>query len=86
MAGEATSIRSTRWTLSYIPALLLFMAGLGLLTAGALEWIYADRIWPGVFIGGVDVGGLTEAEARARWEATLPDPRRPPFHPPGAGI
>ncbi|WP_322800898.1 VanW family protein [Thermoflexus sp.] len=86
MAGEATSIRSTRWTLSYIPALLLFMAGLGLLTAGALEWIYADRIWPGVFIGGVDVGGLTEAEARARWEATLPDPRRPLFTLRGPGF
>ncbi len=78
MAGEATPIRSTRWTLSiYIPAFLFLMAGLGLLTAGALEWVYADRIWPGVFIGGVDVGGLTEAEARARWEATLPDPHGP---------
>lgn len=86
MAGEATSIRSTRWTLSYLPAFLLFVAGLGLLTAGALEWIYADRIWPGVFIGSVDVGGLTEAEARARWEATLPDPRRPLFTLRGSGF
>lgn len=87
MAGEATSIRSARWTLPvYIPAFLLFIAGLGLLTAGALEWIYADRIWPGVFIDGVDVGGLTEAEARARWEAKLPDPQRPLFTLRGPGF
>ncbi|MCS7351290.1 VanW family protein [Thermoflexus sp.] len=87
MAGGATSLRSTRWVFpADIPAFLLLMAGLGLLTAGALEWIYADRIWPGVFIGGVDVGGLTEAEARARWEATLPDPQRPLFTLRGPGF
>jgi len=78
MAGEATSIPSPRRALPiHLPALLLLAAGLGLAAAGALEWRYADRIWPGVSIGGVDVGGLTEPEARARWAATLPDPQGP---------
>lgn len=60
-----------------LPAGLLLALGLVLLLAAALEWHYADRIWPGVYIGEVAVGGLTETEARARWSATLPDPQQP---------
>ncbi len=87
MAGEATSIRPThRMRSAHIPVVLLLIAGVGLLTAGVLEWIYADRIWPGVFIGDIDVGGLTEAEARARWEDSLPDPQRPLFTLRGPGF
>ncbi|MCS7252226.1 MAG: VanW family protein [Anaerolineae bacterium] len=87
MAGEATSPRSVRSIFpAHLPVLLLLATGLGLLTAGVLEWIYADRIWPGVFIGDVDVSGLTETEARARWEATLPDPHRPIFTLRGPGF
>ncbi len=87
MASEATSVRSMGRTLaSYMSAFLLLAAGLGFLAVGALEWIYAGRIWPGVFIGAVAVGGLTEAEARARWEATLPDPHQPWFTLKGPGF
>ncbi|MFN3929117.1 MAG: peptidoglycan binding domain-containing protein, partial [Thermoflexus sp.] len=87
MASEATSIRATRSTLTfYIPAVLLLALGLGLLTAGVLEWIYANRIWPGVFIGTTAVGGLSEEEARIRWEAALPDPQRPLFVLEGPGF
>jgi hypothetical protein len=77
MAEQAASVRTPRAFPIFPAAVLLLILGLGLVTAGALEWIYAGRIWPGVFIGAVPVGGLTEAEAQARWQATLPDPQRP---------
>ncbi|HXF70018.1 MAG TPA: VanW family protein [Thermoflexus sp.] len=87
MASEATSIRSTRSTFTfYVTATLFLAVGLGLLAAGVLEWMYANRIWPGVFIGATAVGGLSQEEARIRWEATLPDPQRPLFVLQGPGF
>jgi vancomycin resistance protein YoaR len=86
MARQAASVRSQGAAPAQLLAILLLILGLGLLGAATLEWIYAGRIWPGVSIGAVPLGGLTEAEAQARWQAALPDPQRPLLTLQGPGL
>lgn len=63
------------------PWLRLAVAFLGSILAGAALFVallvaiqiaYAGRALPGAHVGGVDLGGLTRAEAAARLEANLP--------------
>src|SRR5919201_1587438 len=66
---RTTSGSTRRFRLGWIPALLAFAVALVLLVAGAAfagyryERAAASRILPGVRIAGVDVGGMTRAEA-----------------------
>ena len=58
------------------------VAALAVVVVGG-AWAYdhssEDTIAPGVKVGGVDVGGLTAAQAQARLERQLLDPLREPI-------
>src|SRR5690242_16356622 len=60
--------RPGRWLVAFVVAFTIALAGV----AAAAVWYHnglAGRILPGVFVSGVDVGGLTPDEARASVEA-----------------
>lgn len=65
---------------SHVIALVAVVALLGVLVGGA--WAYdhsrQDTIASGVKVAGVDVGGLTQAQAQARLERRLLDPLQEP--------
>ena len=57
-------------------ALLLLLIGIGglALVSQAYDQRYADRIYPGVSVYGVDLSGMTVDEATTALQSTLPNP------------
>lgn len=72
-------MRGVQWVLA------LFLGGFGSVTGLALTvlgWhlFYWDRIYPGVRVGPVDLGGLTREQAEARLQAAFPYPLQGKVH------
>jgi len=63
--------RVLRWIGIVIAVGVLLLAGLAM----AYDRRYAERIFPGVTVNGVDVGGMTASEAEAALQRALPDPQ-----------
>jgi lipoprotein-anchoring transpeptidase ErfK/SrfK len=55
---------------------LVLLGGIAVAAAYAFDHSRSDRIAPGVKVGGVDIGGLTTAAARARLVRRAVEPRR----------
>lgn len=63
-----------RWT--YRLGMLIFFAAVcGIVGVWAYARHYATRIYPGVTLADIDVGGMTRAEAEAHLRQQLPDPQ-----------
>jgi vancomycin resistance protein YoaR len=60
--------------LSLLAGLIFFFLALGVLTIGNQVW-YAGRIFPGVSVGGVDVGGLSQADAAVKIAQSISYPQ-----------
>ncbi|MFH1098443.1 MAG: VanW family protein [Candidatus Uhrbacteria bacterium] len=61
-------IRILAWLLGSVVVLLIGAIGVG---AATYERAYADRIFPGVMIGSIDVGGQTKTEATEKVQRTI---------------
>src|SRR5579871_6514436 len=66
MSGPAPAIVGRRRRFPWVPVLILLLLGALVLALVAWEGSMSAAIYPGVRIAGVDVGGLTPAQARAR--------------------
>ena len=68
-------LRTLRWRRFVIAFLISLGVLLALAAAAAFAYssLHQGKILPGVAIAGVDVAGLTPAEAQDRLEASLPD-------------
>ena len=62
-----------RWLPAILAAALLILVAV----PAAMRLRYAEQIYPGVRVAGIDVGGLTAAEARERLRAAGLDPTQP---------
>lgn len=60
--------------LSLLAGFIFFFLALGALTIGNQVW-YAGRIFPGVSVGGVDVGGLSQADAAVKIARSISYPQ-----------
>jgi lipoprotein-anchoring transpeptidase ErfK/SrfK len=62
-------------------ALLLLLIGVGglALVSRAYSQSYVDRVYPGVNVYGVDLGGMTVDEATAALQSAFPDPATQPL-------
>ena len=60
--------------LSLLAGLIFFFLALGVITIGNQVW-YAGRIFPGVSVGGVDVGGLSQADAAVKIAQSISYPQ-----------
>lgn len=73
----ATETRETHWV-HLVPSVLIILIIAAVVTAiAAFEIFYSDRIYPGVSIWGIELGGLTREEAAALVETSFPYPNQP---------
>jgi len=72
--GESPSQTTFQQAAGTLLFSVLLFAMLCLLAALAFEVRYAGRIYPGVYVGGVDIGGLPPQEAAARLESSITYP------------
>lgn len=66
-----TNVRLRRTALDYVALLALLTVFFGVMLAAAWQFWHTNRIYTGVTVGGVPVGGLTRAEAGKRLHEQL---------------
>ncbi len=67
---------------SRAPKMLLLIGGIAVVLAGlyaGAQWLYADKVPTGTYVAGVDIGGLTQAEAVAQLDEGLGPRAREPI-------
>ena len=72
---RSQSLRGFDWRRAAVTfaATLVILVVIGGAAAMAYERMHSDRVLPGVSVAGVEVGGLSRAEAESRIRAGLPD-------------